>query len=236
MKAIIRKVFEDDHILVIDKPPQVLSLPDRHDPELFNIYHFFRQIYSDIYIVHRLDYETSGVMLLAKNAWSHKSLNQQFQNHEILKVYHALVHGIPSSNQGTINQAIQYSSKGKSHIDPLGKTSKTHYEIEEYFGYYALVKVIPDTGRTHQIRVHFKHLGHPLAGDEKYGGSAFYLSSIKKKYRSAGKEKPLLSRTALHASSIRFTHPATAKACFFETPFPKDMNATLNQLRKVLNR
>ena len=236
MKAIIRTVFEDQHILVIDKPPLVLSLPDRHNPDLFNVYHFFQQMYADIFIVHRLDFETSGIMLLAKNAQSHKGLSQQFENHEVTKTYRALVHGIPTLASSVINEGIQYSTKGKSHIDPLGKASSTHYEVEEKFRYYALIKVVPDTGRTHQIRVHFAHIGHPLVGDHKYGGKAFYLSSIKKNYRSTKQEKPLMSRTALHACSVEFIHPVTGDQCRFKAPYPKDLNATLNQLRKLMNR
>ena len=233
MKESIRKIFEDKDLLVIQKPPNVLSVPDRYNNSLFNIYQYFLQMYSDIKIVHRLDFETSGIMILAKNLGSHKGLNLQFQNRTVVKKYIALIHGVPIQQQGIINAPIRFSTQGKSYIEAGGKSSKTYYELMEDYKSYALIRVIPETGRTHQIRVHLQHMGHPIVGDKKYGGQPFYLSSIKRNYRQSGTEKPLISRTALHAYSIKFVHPTTHEEYSLESPYPKDLKATLNQLGKL---
>lgn len=229
-------IYEDDDIIVINKPAHILSVPDRFDSNLPNLKVALRKRCGDILVVHRLDKETSGTIVYAKTEESHKHLNEQFREGQTEKRYLALcIH--PTENEGTIDNNIAESQHipGTYTVAKKGKHSISEYKVIESFKKYALIEVKILTGRTHQIRVHMKHIGAPLLTDSKYGVSdKFFLSEIKKYKRKKGvEENPLIYRTSLHAHSLTITHPTTNKSMTFTSDLPKDMRAVLNQFRKV---
>jgi RluA family pseudouridine synthase len=228
-------IYEDEELIAINKSPGMLSIPDRYDPTIPNLQSMLKRIYHDIYVVHRLDKNTSGVILFAKNASAHKHLNQQFQDRETQKYYLAIVKGHPPMEEGTIETGIKKTSSGKAIIHDKGAHSITKYELIDKFKYHSLLQLELLTGRTHQARVHLQFMGCPLVVDPDYGGDeGFYLSSIKRNYH-LGKheeERPLVDRTPLHAAKLLIRHPKTEESLTLEADLPKDMNALLNQLQK----
>jgi len=231
-------IYEDEDLVVVNKALKVLSIPDRYRPNLPNIYDLLKVKYGEIYVVHRLDKDTSGVICFARTAESHKLLNQQFQARETTKQYLALVKGLPFPEKGIVDAAIAAHpyKQGLMSIYAKGKPSITNYEVIEAFKQYSLVACSILTGRTHQIRVHLQYIGHPLAVDESYGGAkALYLSEIKRRKFNLSKgtdERPMLERVPLHAHVLILTHPKTHKKIEFKAEMPKDMRAIINQLRK----
>jgi RluA family pseudouridine synthase len=229
-------IFEDENIIVIDKPAQLLVLSDRYNQSLPNLNHMLKEELGDVFVVHRIDKETSGVIVFAKNAETHAMLNSQFENREIEKTYQAIVVGTPEHDGGTIDAPITESQRhpGIMKIDEKhGKPSKTNYRVIEKFDGYALVEVKPATGRMHQIRIHLASIGLPIICDRIYGdGKPFFLSQVKSRYFSEGDEKPLLSRMALHADSISFMDQAKGERVSFTAEMPKDMRSVLKYLRK----
>ena len=230
-------LHEDADLIAVNKPANVLTIPDRFDASLKNLRTILRDKYGDIFIVHRLDKETSGVMLFARNAETHKTLNEAFSGREVNKTYLAIAQK-PGLASGVIEENIAESPRapGRYEIRSKGKAAITEYEVIETFRNYALLKVKILTGRTHQIRVHLKHVGAPLLVDSKYGmAEAFYLSSIKRLRKRPDQERPLISRCSLHAHVIQLKHPTTEETVSFTAEPPKDIRATLNQMRKNLN-
>jgi 23S rRNA pseudouridine1911/1915/1917 synthase len=229
-------VLEDETVVVLNKPSGVLVLPDRFDKNLMNLYDLLKETFGSIFIVHRIDRETSGVVLFAKTAEAHAFLNAAFEKREVEKKYRAIVIGSPGAESGCIDFPITENEHGvrKMKIDKKnGKEAVTEYRVIEKFTNYAFVEARPHTGRTHQIRIHLSAVGLPILADPLYStGGWFFLSSIKRNYKSNGEEKPLLARTALHALSLSFTHPATGAKTFIETPIPKDMETVLKVLKK----
>jgi 23S rRNA pseudouridine1911/1915/1917 synthase len=228
-------LFEDQDMIVINKPAGVLSIPDRFGKEL-SIKSLLQDKYGTIFTVHRLDQSTSGLIIFAKNADAHKELSLLFEGRTIEKKYLGLVLGRPAPN-GSIDGSIMEHpvKKGQMHIHVKGKAALTTYEVVTYYKHYALVSFQIHTGRTHQIRVHAKHIGHPIIADELYGdGVKLLLSSIKKKNfklsKSEEAEKPLLARHALHARTLKLIFKE--KEFAFEAPLPKDLAATIKQLDK----
>lgn len=234
-------LFENDNFVVLNKPARLLSIPDRFDPALPSLSKILERHYGQIFVIHRLDKDTSGVIVFAKNEQTHKELSQQFQNHEAEKIYLGLVTGNIREKEGRIETPI-LSDPGKGGRMKTGKNGKpavTTFEVLETFGLYSLLKIQIFTGRTHQIRVHLQSIGHPIAMDGLYGSDQpFYLSMIKKNYRRSKyqeEERPLMSRMALHASELRFTDEKGQRHSF-KAPLPKDFQAVLNQLKKISNR
>ena len=229
-------IFEDENIIVIDKPANLLVLPDRYDQTLPNLYHMLKEEFGEIFIVHRIDKETSGVIVFAKNAETHAALNTQFEERTVKKVYRAIVVGNPDDAEGKIDVPIAESQHhpGIMKIDPKhGKPSVTNYKVAENFDGYTLMDVEPESGRMHQIRVHLASAGLPIMCDKIYGDrKPFFLSQVKSRYYSEGEEKPLLSRTALHAGSISFVNPSTNERVSYSSEVPKDIRSVLNYLRK----
>lgn len=229
-------LYEDDDLLIINKEPGVLVIPDRFDENLPSLNRTLEAQFGKVYVVHRLDRGTSGTICFAKNEAAHKNLSQQFQEHTVGKFYTGLVIGRVLQQEGTIDSAISThpTQSGKMAINKKGKPSVTDYKVLEQWPLYSLVQFRIHTGRTHQIRVHMQSLGHPLVCDELYGdGKPFLLSNIKKKYAASGKreERPLLSRLGLHAAKLSLTTPA-GKEITIEAPLPKDIAACVNQLNK----
>jgi 23S rRNA pseudouridine1911/1915/1917 synthase len=229
-------LLEDDNFIVLNKPAGLLVLPDRFDRKLINLYELLKETFGAIFVVHRIDRETSGVVLFAKTAEMHALINTAFEQQQVKKLYRAIVVGSPVSNSGRIDLPIAENEHGvrKMKINKKnGKEAITDYKVIEKFSDYALVEAKPYTGRTHQIRVHLSAIGLPILADPLYSNSGwFFLSSIKRNYKSNGEEKPLLARTALHAYSLSFNNPATGEKILIEAPLHKDMETVLKVLKK----
>jgi 23S rRNA pseudouridine1911/1915/1917 synthase len=238
-------IFENDDFIVLNKPSGLLSIPDREGKEIS-----LRKLLQDkyarpddpvgrggIFTIHRLDKGTSGLIVFAKNESAHKFLSQQFENRQTEKIYLGLILGSPINKEGTIDSPIMEHpvKKGVMVINRKGKESFTDYEVLEDFGIYSWVRFQIYTGRTHQIRIHMKDIGHPIVCDELYGdGKPFLLSSVKHNFKLSKKEeeeRPILNRLALHAYQLKFSAPGN-KNYEFEAPIPRDLKATLQQLSK----
>lgn len=184
-------------------------------------------------IVHRLDRNTTGVMILAKNAIAQWKISRQFHDRKVEKSYIAIVHGTPELTRDRINAPLGINTKFryKYAVRPeTGKEAVTFYEVLESFRGFSLLKLTPKTGRTHQIRVHLAHIKHPIVADDMYGGKPVYPWQLKDAELTP--EAPVISRCALHAWTISFTHPTTEKIVSFEAPLPDDMQNLLDLLRK----
>lgn len=229
-------LFEDDHLVIINKPAGVPVIPSRTSEMERSIKYILKQKYGEILIVHRIDQDTSGLVILAKNADTHRKLNTMFQNRNIEKTYWLLTRGIPHKHEGEINFALKkLNNQNKSVAHKDGKAALTTYKVVEKFTKMALCEAQLHSGRHHQIRAHFKAINYPLLVDPVYGESGFFLSEIKaKKYKKAKheEERPLLKRLSLHAHRLKFEHPITKELIVIEAPIPKDLRACLNQLRK----
>lgn len=238
MKLRPEVLYQDEYQLVVNKPAGLLSVPDRYDASKPNLMDWLRARYTDIIKVHRIDKDTSGVICYARNPDAHRHLSLQFENHEIEKSYLALVDGQLSPPEGTIDQPIipNPSRPGRMMTAGKGKNAITHYRVLETFQQFSWVEVKIETGRTHQIRVHFQYRGHALAVDAFYGNrSALALSEIKGRHYRLGKdqeERPLLRRLSLHAHQLAFIPYGQTARMTVEAPLPKDLAVSLKQLQK----
>jgi 23S rRNA pseudouridine955/2504/2580 synthase/23S rRNA pseudouridine1911/1915/1917 synthase len=229
-------ISENDAFIVLNKPAGLLSIPDREGKDI-SLKKILQEKFGEIFTVHRLDKETSGLIVFAKTGDAHKNLSQQFEARETEKIYDGLVLGSLAEKKGTVDAPIAEhpTKKGTMAVHRKGKAALTDFEVLEEFGIFSWIKFRIHTGRTHQIRVHMKHLGHPIACDNLYGdGKPLFLSSIKYRYKISKKEeeeKPILSRLALHAQFLKFK-TVDQKSFEAEAPLPKDLKALLNQLRK----
>ena len=234
----MKLLYEDEHLLVVEKPAGLSVLPEGWKPDA----PYLRQILEDeygypstgfrqaqpggsgrVWVVHRLDKITSGVMVFARTAEAHRDLNRQFERHEVEKIYQAIVEGIPPWDEHTAKHMLQ-TNVGRKHrtvvVHKRGKNSETHFKVLKRghsVGYkqdMALIEARPKTGRTHQVRVHLSALGFPLIGDVLYGAS----------------ETELIERPALHAYSLGFTHPITSEHLNFVANPPADFQEVLNHL------
>ncbi len=230
-------IFENEELVALNKPSGLLSIPDREGKDI-SLKTLLKEKYGAIYTVHRLDRDTSGLIIFAKTAGAHKHLSLQFESRQTLKLYLGLVKGKPFPPQGTINAPIAENmvKPGTMIVHRRGKESLTQYELLEDFGTYAWVQFSIHTGRTHQVRVHAREIGHPIVCDPLYGdGLPLMLSSLKhKKFklsRDVIEERPLMGRLALHAFKLGFMAPSGDKM-ELEAPLPRDLRACLQQLRK----
>jgi RluA family pseudouridine synthase len=230
-------IFENDDFVAVNKSAGMLTIPDRHDETQLSLYKILLHHYGKIFIVHRLDRETSGLVLFAKNEVTHKYLSQLFEQRHIEKIYLGIIRGSLPSKKGSVNEAIAEHPlhKGVMTVSKKGKPSSTDYEVMEDYGIYSLVWFNIHSGRTHQIRVHMKFTGHPIVCDTTYGdGKSILLSSFKRKYKLSlhdDNERPLINRLALHSHRLIFMDARERKHAL-EAPLPKDMKALLQQLRK----
>jgi 23S rRNA pseudouridine1911/1915/1917 synthase len=249
MKLIDWIIFENEDFIALNKPSGLLSIPDREGKEI-SLKKLLQEKYArpddpvgrgQIFTVHRLDKDTSGIIVFAKNEASHKHLSQQFEKRQTKKIYVGLVIGSPVNKKGTIDSPIleHPTKKGLMVINRKGKEALTDYEVLKDFGIYSWLQFQIHTGRTHQIRVHAKELGHPIVCDELYGDDKpIFISSLKHKFKlskNAEEEKPILNRLALHALKLKFTDNKE-KVFELEAAVPKDLRATLQQLYKRRSR
>ena len=233
-------VFEDADIVVVDKKSGVSVLPERWDRDVANLLEEAASRWPGVTAVHRIDKETSGLLLLAKTPVAVRSLQLAFEQHQIGKVYHALVSGRPSWDTLVCEEPllIDADRHHRSVVTrpgaPEAKRCQSTFTVLERFRTCSLVAVQLQTGRTHQIRAHATHLGHPLIGDHLYGGpTELRLSTIKSGWRGDRfEEKPLIERVALHAFRLYFHHPLDHRARDFTAEYPKDLRATVAQLRR----
>ena len=232
-------VYEDGDIIVINKPSGMVVHPAAGNTEgtLVNalLYHCGDSL-SGIGgvvrpgIVHRIDKDTSGLLVVAKNDDAHLSLSGQLKDHNVSRVYYAIVCGNPKNDEGTIDAPIGRSPVDRKKMavirDPLknSKNAITHYKVLERFRGFAFVRCELETGRTHQIRVHMSSIGHPLLGDEVYGGAGSKFCQT---------NKSLISGQCLHAGELRLTHPKTNQEMKFFAPMPETMDKLLEKLRKL---
>jgi 23S rRNA pseudouridine1911/1915/1917 synthase len=234
----IDTLYEDEDLIIVNKPAGLLVIPDRFNAELPSLGRALEAKFGEkIWIVHRLDRDTSGVICFAKNDVAHRYLSTLFQERDVTKHYTGLVNGIVIPTEGRIDKPIVEHPfiKGKMTTAKKGKESATDYKVLEQWALYSLMDFHIHTGRTHQIRVHLQSIGHSIVCDELYGdGKPFLLSGIKRKYRLSDHdevERPLLSRLALHASSLEFKKEdgTEIKAV---APLPRDIAACVKQLDK----
>lgn len=231
-------LYQDEDIVVVAKPSGVPTIPERFDTRKSSMQEALSNLFPRVWTVHRLDRETSGVIVFALNEEAHRSLSVQFEKRQVEKTYLALVEGVPLPDHGSVEKPIgpHPGKPGHMTIIKSGKYALSTYKVEESFRGYALLAVSIHTGRTHQVRVHMADIGHPLLADPLYGNSdVLYLSQLKSNNFKLGKfqeETPLLQRTALHAWRLRFQHPRSGEPVSIEAPLPKDLRAVLNQLRK----
>jgi 23S rRNA pseudouridine955/2504/2580 synthase/23S rRNA pseudouridine1911/1915/1917 synthase len=246
-------LFEDTDFVAVNKPARLATIPGRAERDSV-LEQIGRQISLPssgsvdprIRVVHRLDKETSGVLLFAKNSAAQRFVSEQFQNNTTEKEYLALISGRPVESTGRIEADLAPHPSNNLRMAVVkhgGRPAVTEWKIEGKFRDYTLLRVFPKTGKTHQIRVHLKHIGLPLAIDHLYNAPApgkpagIFLSHFKRDYRpNAGQqERPLIDRLTLHAEKLRFTHPNGQKIEIIAPP-PKDFRATINMLSRHSGR
>jgi RluA family pseudouridine synthase len=242
-------VYEDEQLLALDKPGGLLTSPDRYDPARPNL---MKLLHRDIereapwakarglnYLMnaHRLDFETTGVILLVKNKPALVALAKQFGSEKPRKTYLALVRGSAAEDQFETEARLAPHPLQTGMVRVVakaGKRSHTRFNVRERFKGFLLLECHPLTGRTHQIRVHLRHLRLPIVGDSLYGGPSLFLSSLKPDYRQKPNqsEHPLMGRVALHAQELTIAHPVTAVETIITASWPKDLTVAVKYLRR----
>ncbi|SIS53490.1 RluA family pseudouridine synthase [Belliella pelovolcani] len=237
-------IYEDDYLLIINKPPGMVVHPAHGNwtGTLVNgLVHYFNQLpelpgnSGRPGLVHRIDKDTSGLLVIAKSEAAMTDLANQFFHHTIDRTYIALVWGEPEADEGTINAHVGRSAKDRKVMMAFpdgsqGKHAITHYKVLKRLRYVSLIQCNLETGRTHQIRAHMKHIGHPLFNDTMYGGDKIRKGTQFSKYKSFVQNCfDLMPRQALHAKSLGFVHPITKKHVYFEVPLPEDFSSVLEK-------
>ncbi len=226
-------LWQDEALLVVDKPAGLPTLPDGWNASAPYLKGLLEAQVGRVWVIHRLDRETSGVIVLGRSAEAHRELNRQFEQRLVQKVYHALVHGAPAWEQQSVNLPLRINvgHRHRTIVDAhTGKPAMTGLRLLEAWENAGIIEAIPTTGRTHQIRVHLAAIGHPILGDALYG--------------EVGRpgERPAVSiaglpiqRAALHARSITFTHPVSGERLQIEVEYPQDFQDTIDFLRGPSN-
>jgi RluA family pseudouridine synthase len=212
-------LWSDETLLAVNKPAGLPALPDGYDPTAPYLAGVLQPIFGRLWVVHRLDRDTSGVVAFARSSQAHRALNTQFEQRQVSKVYHAIVTGNPDWAERTARQPLLADGdrRHRTIVDPRqGKKAETSFKVLEQFRGFALLEAAPHTGRTHQIRAHLAALGYPIVADILYGGNP---------------EPGLIERTALHAGKLTLSHPSTGERLVFEAPYPEDFIAALDCLR-----
>ncbi len=207
-------IFSDAMVIVLDKPAGLSVMPDGWENDADYLIKLIEKEYGKVWVVHRLDKTTSGVMVFARTPEAHRDLNMQFEKHEAQKIYHAIAVGVPKWDEKIARHPLRVNVGHKHRTmvdDKKGKPSETRFKVLRRYSGYVLLEAELITGRTHQIRVHAYALGHPLLGDILYSAP----------------ETKLIARPALHAYSLSFTHPQTKERPTFTSPYPQDFETAL---------
>lgn len=218
-------IFSDDNLLAVNKPSGLLTIPDGYHPELPCAVDLLRKNFGQMWVVHRLDKETSGVLLFARNARTHKFLNEQFQNRQVQKIYRAIIVGCPDWDHKEINLPLKVDGdrQHRTKVDPHnGKPSQTDITVITRFPGYSFVEARPHTGYTHQIRAHLTASGFPILSDSLYDRNSSVHTSI-------------LSRLGLHAYQISLALPDSANPITITAPYPDEFEAALTRLGRLNN-
>jgi 23S rRNA pseudouridine955/2504/2580 synthase len=226
-------LFENDDVIVVNKPPFLSSLDEREGGEI-NLLRLAKGYRDDAQICHRLDKETSGALIIAKNPEAYRTVSMQFEKRQVKKIYHAIIEGTHVFEKLLVDLPILNVGKGNVSISRQdGKRAETWFQSLKYFKHYTLVECRPVTGRMHQIRIHLATQRASIAGDEMYKGKPVFLSEIKRKYH-LGKdqeEQPIMKRFALHAYEVSFKL-LDGKEITIHAPYPKDFETLLKLLEK----
>lgn len=242
-------LFEDEHLLALDKPDNLQVSPDQNKPELPSLMQLLHDGIAAnkpwsasrglTYLAntHRLDADTTGVLLLAKNKPALVAVADLFGADKPEHTFFALVSGLPSSDRFVMDAklAVAVAELGLMRVDNRdGMKSKTEFDVVEKFSGYTTLKCLPITHRNHQIRIHLKHAGFPVVGDNLYGGKPLWLSKLKKDFylKHGREERPLMARVALHSEQLSFSHPVTGEVVSISAPMPKDLRVALRYLRE----
>ncbi|MEA1973011.1 MAG: RluA family pseudouridine synthase [Candidatus Cloacimonadota bacterium] len=236
-------IFEDEYLALIEKPINIVTHPGKGNSEgtlVHGLLHQFNNLSNfngseRAGIVHRLDKDTSGIMIIAKNNKVHALLSDMFRNRKINKYYKTIVAGSPSEKEGTIETHIRRSRRDptKMYASKTGRKAISHYKILEYYDFFSLLEIKLETGRTHQIRVHMSHINHPILGEEVYSTRKRILQYVpaqmqKRVNALLGKH---LKRQALHAYKLEFEHPITKEQLSFTSELPEDFQYAIKWLK-----
>jgi RluA family pseudouridine synthase len=232
---------QDEALLAVDKPPGITVIPEAYQRGASCLTHLLEARWGRLWVVHRIDRDTSGVVLFARTAEAHATLNDQFAQHRVSKTYHLLARGSPLWQEMEVDAPLRSDgdARHRTVVDARGgKSAATQFRVLERFRSFALLEARPVTGRTHQIRVHAAHVGHPVVADPLYGdGEPLRLSALKPSYKPGQRdERPLLGRTALHALVLELLHPCTLEPMRVTCAYPRDMAAAVAQLSKLSRR
>lgn len=232
-------IYNDNDIVVLSKRSGLLIAADRYDADAPRLDLLAEKEFGRLYAVHRIDKDTSGLVIYAKNAESHKNLSMQFEERKVKKIYHCLVNGHPLWKNLHVDLKLlpDGDARHRTIVNRThGKISITDFKLLGNCGPYSWIEAIPHTGRTHQIRAHLQANGLCIVCDPLYSGNQkpVKLSDFKRKYNgNVEEEKPLLSRLALHAYNLTIFHPVTNEKMTFTAPYPRDLEAVRKQLAKV---
>lgn len=232
-------IFADEDIVVLNKKSGILIAQDRYNPEAPRLDIIAEKEFGKLYAVHRIDKDTSGIIIYARNSQAQKNISVQFENRQVLKIYHALVRGLPLWSEKTINLPLlpDGDARHRTVVDKKkGKPSETYFRVIGNCGNFSWIEAKPKTGRTHQIRVHLASEKFCIVCDSLYSGNLkpVRLSEIKRNWHgNEDEERPLLSRLALHAYKIEFFHPKTNQKLSFTAEYPRDLEAVRKQFAKI---
>lgn len=232
------EIYCDNSIVVLNKASGILTAADRYDPDAPRLDTTASEKYGRLFAVHRIDKDTSGAIIYARTPEAQRTLSMAFENRQVDKTYHALVHGRPlwEETVSTMKLLVNGDLRHRTIVSRSGKNAETYFRCIGSCGPYSWIEAKPKTGRTHQIRAHLSQLGFCIVCDPLYSGNQkpVLLSDIKRSWRGdIYEERPLLSRLALHAWKITISHPVTEEEMTFTAPYPKDLDSTRKQLAKL---